>query len=192
MPYTPLELANAFVQAGELDDARAALTTHLEAAPEEDDARRLRASVLWRLGDAQAALDDLAHLARLTPDDYHLKLNAVAKAHDDAAARDTGEAALAAYPGDERLAEHVVHLLIAAGDDAQAAAVVATMPRSWRWLETGGRLAALRGDYAEAVRLFDAALLDLEAKMNPAQPLAAQLRAQLEAARAAAQNRITP
>ena len=39
--YNPITLADAFIQAGELDDALDALNQHLEANPSDDDARRV-------------------------------------------------------------------------------------------------------------------------------------------------------
>ena len=65
MTYSPMQLADAFISAGELDDALEALNQQLDAMPTDETARRLRVQVLMRLGERaylQQALDDLDQL----------------------------------------------------------------------------------------------------------------------------------
>src|SRR5690242_19339862 len=72
MPYSPMELADAFIRAGELADALDALNQQLIDQPADDEARRLRAQVLMRIpGEehVQAALGDLESIASPTQDD---------------------------------------------------------------------------------------------------------------------------
>lgn len=71
MSYTPMQLADAFIKAGELQDALDALNDQLTDHPDDDTARHLRAQVLLRLGtppQLQAALDDLNAMQQ--PDHY--------------------------------------------------------------------------------------------------------------------------
>ena len=42
MGYSPLQLAQAFIKTGEIEDALDALNQHLEATPSDDETRRLR------------------------------------------------------------------------------------------------------------------------------------------------------
>lgn len=71
-PYTPMQLAEAFIDAGELDDALDALNQQLTAQPNDEHARRLRAQVLLRTGTAQALEDALSDLTSIqqTPHDH--------------------------------------------------------------------------------------------------------------------------
>ncbi len=67
MSYTPLELADAFIKAGELDDALDALNQHLADHPDDSESRRLRAQVLLRLESPDSLQQALADLEAVTP-----------------------------------------------------------------------------------------------------------------------------
>ncbi len=76
MGYSPMELAEAFIQTGELPDALDALNQQLTAYPDDETARRLRAQVLMRLPGEEhlrAALHDLDQLASPTAEDGLLR-----------------------------------------------------------------------------------------------------------------------
>lgn len=76
MPYSPLQLAEAFIKAGEIEDAYDALCEHLADFPNDGEARRLRADVALRLDRRDAvksALEDLDTLTDLTPMDSHTR-----------------------------------------------------------------------------------------------------------------------
>ncbi|MEM6530337.1 MAG: tetratricopeptide repeat protein, partial [Chloroflexota bacterium] len=73
MAYTPRELAEAFIKAGELTDALDAINEHMAASPDDADMRRLRVQVYLRQGNEvnlRNALCDLEQL-ELTPGDYY-------------------------------------------------------------------------------------------------------------------------
>lgn len=165
MTYSPMQLAEAFIQAGELTDALDALDLHLGAAPEDHDARRLRANVRRRLGspaDLTAALADLDALPQRTTDDALNRAAILGDLGQDDAARDVLLAALDDAPTHERLAEAVVTRLRAMGDVARAQAIVAAQPDGWRWSAWAGDLAAQSGDPAAAIHHYDAAIAALE------------------------------
>ena len=76
MSYSPMELANAFIKAGELDDALDALNDYLTDNPDDDDVRRLRVQVLMRLDAPEhllGALDDLDALYEPAPIDAYTR-----------------------------------------------------------------------------------------------------------------------
>lgn len=165
MPYSPLQLAEAFIRTGELADALDALSAHLAVQPNDADARRLRAAVLLRQGDPaslQAALADLAALPDLTADDLIQQSVVYERSGQIGAALDAARQALALRPSDERLAERLVWLLTAYGDPLSALEVVRAQPRTWRWLEREGDLLARLGDWAAAAARYELALAQLE------------------------------
>ncbi|MEO8393720.1 MAG: hypothetical protein ABI700_12085, partial [Chloroflexota bacterium] len=85
--HTPIELAEAFIQTGELGDALDALNQHLQAQPDDEGARRLRASVLLHLPNrAREALADLDALAAPSTDDLLLRAQTLEALGDSEAA----------------------------------------------------------------------------------------------------------
>lgn len=188
MPYSPLELANAFIQTGELADALDALNAHLAANPDDDETRRLRASVLMRLPDEshkRAALDDLNHLRAQTVSDHIKRSTLLYQLGNLQAAADAAETAWQANPDDERVAELCLNRMLESGALDKADAVLAHMPRTWRWLRWSAALAEQRGDYALAAEHYRDAINALERSViSPL--LAASLRADMLLARAGA------
>jgi tetratricopeptide (TPR) repeat protein len=76
MSHSPMELAAAYIRAGELADALDALNEHLTNDPGDDDARRTRVEVRLRLGGERhwtAALDELAALSETTAADHYTR-----------------------------------------------------------------------------------------------------------------------
>ena len=114
MPYSALQLAEAFIQAGELNEAVSALTQHLEANPGDDAARRLRAQVLARMGDDQlgAALYDLNHIALPRQDDWFWRSIIHERRGDQEGALRILHELYTAKPSDERVAERYFYLLL--------------------------------------------------------------------------------
>ncbi len=169
--YSSLELANAFILAGELPDALETLDAYLNGFPADDAARRLRADVLLRLaGSASAglhrALADLDALATPQPEDHYRRSVLLERLHDADAALAAIRTARSAAPQNERLAEREVTLLVAVGRfDAARAAVLARLaalpeqaPARWRWLQWAGDLAVQQNDDSTAEGLYHAAL----------------------------------
>ena len=182
MPYSPIQMAEAFIRAGELPDALDALDAHLTAQPADDTARRLRIEVRRRIGSddhLRAALDDLAALTAPSADDraqesvLHYELN------DWAAACRALEAARALRPDDERLTERLVWLLEKGGDLAAARALAEAQHPSWRWLQTAGDLAREMGDLPHAAAHYRAALADFDSRAGASSAFRTNLRAQI-------------
>src|SRR5215203_4153014 len=113
MAYSAIELANAFVQAGELQDALDALNPHLAANPTDDDALRLRAAVLIRLRTHEhlrAALVDLESLSSPTVNEFVQKANLYQMLNDLDGATQAILAARALAPDQEHLVQHQVYM----------------------------------------------------------------------------------
>ena len=176
MSYSPLQLAEAFIQAGELVDAVDALTQHLEATPGDDAARRLRAQVLIRMRSAEnyrAALADLDQLDAPTPDDDVTRaialeyLEFLSKSLSDLdGAMQAIERASSARPGDERIAERYFYMLEARARWEEARSLLNTMPRTWNWLQKAGDLASEYEGETEAVTYYAQALEHLETQFD--------------------------
>ncbi len=159
--YSPRELAEAFLQAGELEDACAALDQQLEIQPTDTEARRLRAAVLLRLpGRPRDALRDLDAIADPTPDDHLLRAQ-ICDALGD------GEGAFAALwqvwlaSHDLRAADRLLQYLYRRGEIAEALLLLLQLPKTWRWFAWRGDFSALLGEDAGAILIYGAALHDL-------------------------------
>jgi tetratricopeptide (TPR) repeat protein len=159
--YSPMTLARAFVQSGELADALEALNAQLDAVPDDADARRLRAEVLARRSDAVswlAAIADLEAVAGHTASDW-LRLSGLYDRLDDLpAALRAVEVGLVADPADVRLIEREVTLLIRLGQHTAALARASAMPETWSWLKLCGSAAVAAGDFQAALTFFTRAL----------------------------------
>lgn len=192
MPYSLLQVAEAFVRTGELTDALDMLNQQLNAQPDDDTARRLRAAVLLRLpldGDEHflAALDDLDALAQPNGDDFVQRSIIRQRLADLPAALAAMIEAQALKPDDERVAARLLDLLLLNARRAEARRLLDALPPTWRWLERAGDLAAEDGDHMAAVKHFTAALDDLRRKIDTeANAIGVSLRIGLLAKRAAA------
>lgn len=169
MPYSPLQLADAFIQTGELTDALDALNAHLSASPADDSARRLRAAVLMRLpdaGKAQLALADLDQLTNAEADDLVQRSVIMQQLGDWPGANTAMQAAHHLRPADERLTERYVATLAKCGQVEQALGLIASQPRSWRWLQTAGDLLRDHGDAPSAAQHYAEAITHLDSQMD--------------------------
>ncbi len=172
MSYTPLELAEAFLRAGELADALDALHQHLAAHPDDQAARRMRAQVYAGMAASEpnpdhvrAALADLEMLIPLTVDDVIRRvsllrqLNEVEKAHQLL----NGLWGSADKIGrDPRLIELLLESLYQRHEPARAIEILFHQPKTWRWLRWTGDFHALKGDYRVALDYFCSALDQLD------------------------------
>lgn len=169
MQYTPMQLAEAFIQAGELNDALEALDVHLEENPRDDTGLRLRADVHIRLRDEahfRAALADLTSLHKPTAEDEIKKALMQQHLHDFTGAEQTLAEAWAEYPADESIAEHYFYILVHQRKFIEARAMIDAMPRTWRWLSLSGDLASEYEGEAQAIDDYSRALAHLEKNFN--------------------------
>jgi tetratricopeptide (TPR) repeat protein len=184
--YDPLTLANAFIQTGELDDALDALNQHLEANPEDDQARRLRVQVLSRkrdLANLENGLDDLAQLGNTTADDYlmHLRLlNSHPLLQNFEKLLQVVEKGHRHYPHDQRITERYLEYLMFLGRWQEAENLIAEQPNNWRWLQWAADLVLVFDAFDHAARYFSDALTALEKDFGQASnDFIANLKAQI-------------
>ncbi len=193
MSFTPIERAEAYIQAGELTDALDALNEHLSTHPDDDQARRMRIGVLSRSAHGEsaqaeahlrAAIDDIARLSSLTTEDQimryqlHVRIGGEAAGHQlllELFADDS--------PRDPRLIELLLESLYRRSESTQAIQLLFDLPKTWRYLQWNGDFHALKGDQRVALDYYCSALdqLDETTQHTPTsgQPFVANLRAQI-------------
>jgi tetratricopeptide (TPR) repeat protein len=188
MAYTPMQLAEAFIQTGEFDDALDALNQHLQTEPGDDSARRMRIVVLLQLNGTdqlRLALEDSDQLQTPSADDLMRRSIILERLADLAGALQSMKTARALAPENERLVEREVHLLLAQNRLAEARTLVESQPQTWRWMQWAGDLAARDGDHAAAVERYDSALSQLDSRFDLSADQAARaIKARLLLARA--------
>jgi tetratricopeptide (TPR) repeat protein len=181
MTYSPLQLADAFIRTGELSDALEALNAHLASSPDDDEARRLRVAVLMRLpGDesARLALADLDQLSTANTDDLVQRSIIQQGLGDWKAANAAMEQAHRLRPDDERISERYVETLAKSGQVARAFTLLASLPRTWRWLQIAGDLARDTDNFHVAAYHYADAIAHLESQMDTtSNDIAANLKA---------------
>jgi tetratricopeptide (TPR) repeat protein len=163
MTYTSMQLAEAFLRTGELDDALDVLNAHLAQSPTDSDALRLRASLHMRLGNVGQALADCHSIPTPTAEDAVLQSRLYERDGDTARALSAMRDALALAPHEARYHERVVHLLSARGDWEGVLAVAQAQPPEWRWQQHMGDALAHLGRDDEARACYDAVLIALDA-----------------------------
>ncbi|MEO8609718.1 MAG: hypothetical protein ABI690_17630 [Chloroflexota bacterium] len=169
MPYTPLQLAEASIQTGELQDALDALNQHLDANPSDDDARRMRIQVLMRMSDnanLRLALDDLNHLATPTLDDVVQKSIIYERLGDLSLALEEITSIWSLNSADDRLTERYLRLLVVRGEIGKAIVMGGLLPRTWRWLQWRGDIYALAEMPEAAIQQYSEALIHLAEQFN--------------------------
>ena len=158
---TPLELVEAFISAGELEEAVAVLDEYLDTHTHDTEAIRLRAELLVRLpGRARDALYDLDHLPERSADDHLLRASAFDALGDQDGVFAAIEQAYAANP-DLRNVDLLLNQLYKRGDSERALNLLADLPKTWHWFSLTGDFHALTGDYVTAEVDYSAALDDL-------------------------------
>lgn len=160
--YQPLELAEALIHAGELDDALATLDQHLAAVPDDSAARRLRIDVLLRLpGRAKDALAEMDTLTTPTPDDLLQRAQLLEMLGDE----DGAFAAVAQSWGQRpelRTGELLLRFLYQRHEADRALELLVDLPKTWKWLGWCGDFHSMRGDFSIAADHYSDALIQLD------------------------------
>lgn len=169
MPYSPMQLAEAFVKTGELTDALDALNQQLDEQPHDEEARRLRIDVFLRLEEEdylQHALVDITALEDITVADYQREsvLQERLGNVDKAIAAMYKGCKLA--PENERLTERLLHLLMSQKQYSDALKLVHEQDKSWRWLQYGGDILVLSREDTLAITQYEAVLELLEEQVG--------------------------
>lgn len=182
MTYNALQLAQAFIQTGELRDALDTLNIYLIESPEDDAARRLRAEVLARMPGETAlrdALDDLDALVKPVANDAILKSSIWGKLGQVDQALQAAAKGYAAFPDDARMIERYLLLLRESAQTTLAREIAeqraARQPDSWRWWQWAGDLAVDAGDDQASIAHYDSTLQALRARHTIADAQAATL-----------------
>jgi tetratricopeptide (TPR) repeat protein len=192
--YTPLQRAQAFIEAGDLNEALSALDEALAAQP-DDEALRLRAAVNRRLqGEAhlRAAALDLEKLSAPTSADYVEQSIIFEQLGDFPAAIRAMMVAsdLAGGPSERnRLTEQHVRLLLTRGDTTSALELARRQPKTWRWMQWMGDIAVQAGDFASGARYYSESLTMLADTTKADDRFTDGFRARLLLARADAHRR---
>ncbi len=189
MTYTPFQRAQAFVEAGDLDEALTALHEAV-ATDANDDVYRLRAAVQRRLRSEEylrAAALDLEKLGNPTSTDYVEQSIIFEQLGDFSAAIRAMMVAtdLAGGPSERnRLVEQHVRLLLTRGDTEKALELAQKQPKTWRWMQWMGDIAAQSDDSVAAARYYSAAISLLTSATERDDRFADAFRARLLLARA--------
>ncbi|MGJ3240036.1 MAG: tetratricopeptide repeat protein [Anaerolineae bacterium] len=165
MPYSPMELVEAFLKTGELDDALDAIDQHLSDHPHDDDAHRLRVQIqMRRLDDSALAplLDQLDQLSAPTARDYQTRSVILERSGHLSEACDAMREAHQLVPDNQRLSERLLDLLMQMQDYEEALALIHAQNRSWRWLEREGDVLVLMQDDLQATARYGLALAQLD------------------------------
>ncbi|GAB1420669.1 hypothetical protein MASR2M15_07790 [Anaerolineales bacterium] len=157
MAYTALELANAFILSGELEDAIEALGPEMEQHP-SDELWRLRADIYRRMERYAEALADLGRLTQVETDDRVIESIIRERMGDEAGAIHSMEVALALAPDRARYHERILYLYQKVADWQGARAHLAGLAAEWRWYDWQGDIEAADGHPEQAYQAYEAAL----------------------------------
>jgi tetratricopeptide (TPR) repeat protein len=195
MPYSPMQLAEAFLKTGEIQDALDALNQELSDKPDNEEALRLRIQVLSSLaGEAnlKQAIEDFAKLATISAEDYQRLSILQERLGDKTAATEAIAKARELAPEDERLTERYLDLLLSQKLYQTALGLVQQQSSSWRWNEREGDIFALMGNDSKANDCYEQAMDKLEAFEGVMRPDYLQaLKARVLLARAHTERRLS-
>lgn len=161
MPYSLLEIARAALDAGEIEEALAALDERLADVPDDADALRLRAAIFARLpGRVTDALMDLVSISEQTVDDRRLLARLLIETHNLKRALMTLESLWGMFQ-DPLDAEMLLRVLLDEGLPERALQFLDALPDIWTWRVWRGDAYAALGDTEAAIAWYGAALEDV-------------------------------
>jgi len=165
MSYTPMQLAEVFIKTGELSDALDALNKQLVVEPNDNNARRLRVSVLLRLDKPehfQAALTDLQQLSDGSADDYVQQSVIYERMNQIDESIKAMQEAHHLSPDGERILERLVDLLTHKKRYDEVLDLLQNAPQTWRWFMRQADIHTLKNNPTEALVALNLAQAHLE------------------------------
>ena len=123
--------------------------------------------VLMRFDDVdkyKQALADIAILQVLQADDYILQSALHEWLSNIEGAIQSAQNGHDVHPNHDRLTERLLYCLQLAERYDDALAVIAPLPKAWRWLTWQGDLYSKKQDYVEAISAYTSALDELESR----------------------------
>ncbi len=186
---SPLRMAEAFIQAGELDDALEALAAHLQTNADDNTALRMRAAInARRPGHEQDVLQDLALLEAPTATDHYRRSVMYERLGDFSAALAASREAQAIATDDRERSRAIARELDLLRKDGQLQAAL-DLALSKDWVQWAADAAADLHDHATAVTYYTQALARV-AQLNAEQKLIDNIRARVLLKRAGAYLRL--
>jgi len=171
MAYSPLQLATAFLQTGELEDAKQVLADYFAGNLNSDDPDyevllRLWVDVLGHGGepDQRLALSEYHRLPDFSPTDHIKRAMIHYRLGELANARAILQTAVSDYPNHDRLIESLLFIYKKQGDFKSGLALLNTLPQKWIWARWSGDFALMGGDYAVAIAHYSQAIHILESQ----------------------------
>jgi tetratricopeptide (TPR) repeat protein len=166
MAYSPLQLANAFLQTGELTDARQVLADYFSADRVlSDDADHEQALRLWLdllahgdEPDQRLAIQEYDRLPNLSPTDHIKRAMLHYRLGEVSLARGILQTAMTNHPSDERLCESLLFIYQKMGDAPAGLSLIKTKSQKWIWSRWGGDFAMIARDFATAIVYYGEAL----------------------------------
>lgn len=165
MPYSAMELAEAFLKTGELDDALDAINQQLDEVPEDDEARRLGLQIQMRLLAQEELPNLLTEFDKLSvkqAGDWQTKSLILERLNNLPEAISAIQSARQLAPDDKRLTERLLDLLLSVESYGEAIKLVREQEKNWRWLEREGDVLVLAGDDMLATARYGLVLAKLE------------------------------
>ncbi|HRF97979.1 MAG TPA: bacterial transcriptional activator domain-containing protein, partial [Aggregatilineales bacterium] len=166
MPYSPLQLANAFLQTGELTDARQVLADYFSADTVlSDDTDHEQALRLWLdllahgdLADQRLATQEYDRLPNLSPTDHIKRAMLHYRLGELSLARGILQTAMTKHPSDDRLCESLLFIYQKMGDAPAGLSLIKTLPKKWVWSRWAGDFSGMNGDFVMAIVYYGEAL----------------------------------
>jgi len=181
MAYTVLQLANAFLQTGELTDARQTIGDYLSkdvsADPDYEAILRLWIDLLAHgdESDQRLALAEYDRLPHFLPTDYIKRAMIYYRLGELRSARGILEIGLATISHDDRLCESLLFIYKKMDDSQAGLSLVKTQPKKWIWSRWGGDFAMIARDFDLAIAYYTEAIQLLEMRYPLSDAMPAQI-----------------
>lgn len=172
MPYSVLQLANAFLQTGEIADARQVLADYFaqnQATDPDDEAlTRLWVDILAHgdEADQRLAIIEYDRLSHFSPTDHIKRAMLHYQLGELSTARALLQTAVSQYPDDGRLCEALLFIYKKEGDAQAGLSLLKSLPTNWIWARWSGDFALMMNDYPLATAYYTDAINKLVEKYS--------------------------